>query len=113
MLDNGKVQLPNKIHLNLLDGSGRKRELHFSDRRYPGVAGRVDDFVVPLRAGSTYTLKLRLDQFWSPSTQEFELKLTPGRYEVSAQFQEDRAETRNVIFVWKGKLQSNIVEIAE
>ncbi|MGA2555839.1 MAG: hypothetical protein ABSG04_06140 [Verrucomicrobiota bacterium] len=113
MLANGKVQLPDKIHLNLLDASGRSRELHFADRRYPGVAGRLDDYVVPLRVGSTYTLRLRLDQFWSPGTQEFELKLTPGRYEVSAQFQEDRAETRNLIFVWKGKLQSNSVEIVE
>jgi len=113
MLDNGRVQLPDKIHLNLLDGSGRNRELDFSDRMHPGVAGRLDDYVVPLRAGSTYTLGLRLDQFWSPSTKEFELKLTPGRYEISAQFQEDRAETRNLIFVWKGKLQSNIAEIVE
>jgi hypothetical protein len=113
MLDNGRVQLPEKIHLNLLDGSGRNRELQFSDRRYPGVSGRMDDYVVPLRAGSTYTLSLRLDQFWSPSTQEFEVKLKPGRYEVSALFQEDRAETSKLIFVWKGKLESNPVEIVE
>src|SRR5438128_1978986 len=50
MLDNGRVELPDKIHLNLLDGSGRNRELYFSDRSYPGVSGRMDDYVVPLRS---------------------------------------------------------------
>jgi hypothetical protein len=117
MLANGKVQLPGKIHLNLTDGSGRNRELLFT---YPAVAGRVDVYVVPLRAGSTYTLKLRLDQFWSPSPEEFRLKLKPGRYEVLAQFQGDGAETSNLDMAgmklmdfWKGKLQSNVVVFVE
>jgi len=120
MLANGKVQLPDKIHLQLVDGSGKSRELDFSDKRYPGIAGRVDDYVVPLRAGSIYTLKLRLDQFWSPGTEEFELKLKPGRYEVSARFQGDGATTGNpdmagmkLMNYWKGKLQSNVVVIVE
>ena len=80
---------------------------------FPGISGRVDEYLVPLRAGSTYTLRLRLDQFWSPSTEEFELKLTPGRCEVSTRFQEDRAETRNLVSIWKGKLRSNTMEIFE
>jgi hypothetical protein len=120
MLANGKVQLPGKIHLQIVDGSGRSRELHFSDKRYAAVAGRVDDYVVPLRAGSTYTLKLRLDQFWSPDTQEFALQLKPGRYELSAQFQGGGAEHFNtgmegmkLMNFWKGKLQSNVVVFVE
>lgn len=120
MLANGNVQLPDKIHLSLMDGSGRNRELHFFDKRYPGSAGRMDDYVVPLRAGSTYTLKLRLDQFWSPSPQEFRLKLKPGRYEISAQFQGDGAGTSNadmagmkLMHFWEGNLQSNPVLIVE
>ena len=117
MLANGKVQLPDKIHLGLMDGSGRKRELHFSD---PPVAGRVDAYVVPLRSGSTYTLKLRLAQFWSPGTEEFRLRLKPGRSEMSAQFQGDDVEASNLDMAgmklmnfWKGKLQSNVVVIVE
>jgi len=120
MLANGKVQLPDKIHLSLMDGSGRSRDLHFSDKRYASVSGRVDAYVVPLRAGSTYTLKLRLDQFWLPDTEEFRLKLKPGRYQVSAQFQGVGAETSNpdmagveLMNFWKGKLQSNVVVIVE
>jgi hypothetical protein len=119
MLANGKVQLPDKIHLSLVDGSGKSRELHFSDKRYAAVGGRVDDYVVPLRAGSTYTLKLRLDQFVSADTGD-NVKLKPGRYEVSARFQGDGATTSNLDMAgmksmnfWKGKLQSNVVVIVE
>jgi hypothetical protein len=115
MLANGKVQLPDRIRLKLKDAAGI-RELHFSDKRYPGVAGRVDDYVVPLRAGSTYTLRLTLDQFWSPSTKEFVLELKPGQYQVSAQFEGSGAKTNNIgsegirlMNFWKGKLQSGAV----
>lgn len=115
MLANGKVQLPEKIRLNLADKSGKTRELFFSDKRFAAISGRVDDYVVPLRAGSTYTISLQLDQFWSPDTKEFELRLKPGRYEVSAQFQGDGAEHINtdmqgmkLVTFWKGKLQSNV-----
>lgn len=117
MLANGKVMIPDKIHLNLVDGNGGKRELRLS---LPAVAGRVDNYMVPLRAGSSYTVKLRLDQFWSPTTHEFALRLKPGRYEVSAQFQGKGAETvnsdmrgMNLMNFWKGNLQSNPVLIVE
>lgn len=120
MLANGKTQLPGKIHLQLKDGTGQTRELDFSDRRHPGVAGRVDDYVVPLRSGSSYTLKLRLDQFWSPGTREFDLKLKPGRYRVSARFQGGGAETSNEDMAamkrmnfWIGTLQSNTADLTE
>ena len=59
MLANGKVQLPQNISLNVTDAAGQTRKLKFWDRRYAGVAGRLDDYVVPLPAGSTYMLKLR------------------------------------------------------
>jgi len=120
MLANGGVQLPAKIHLRLVDEAGTIRELDFTDRKHDGVAGRVDDYVVPLRSGSTYTLELRLDQFWSPSTKEFALKLKPGRNEVSAEFQGEGAEYLNsdmggmkLMNFWKGKLRSNIADISE
>jgi hypothetical protein len=116
MLANGQVQLPAKIHLWLVDDGRGVRELDFSDKKHGGVVGRVDDYVVPLRSGSNYTLELRLEQFWSPATKEFELKLKPGRYEVSAEFQGEGAGYLNSntggmqwMNFWKGKLRSNIV----
>jgi hypothetical protein len=116
MLANGKVQLPQNISLNVTDASGKTRQLKFLDRRYPAIAGRVDDYVVPLRAGSSYTLKLSLDQFWSPGTKEFELKFFRGRYQISAQFEGGGAKTGNLdvpgiklINFWLGNVQSNII----
>jgi hypothetical protein len=59
MLANGKVMFPKAIRLTLTDPAGQTRELDFSDRRYPAVAGRVDDFTVALRSGSLYALRCR------------------------------------------------------
>jgi hypothetical protein len=118
MLANGKVQLPEYISLTLTDDGGKTRKLKFFDRRYPGVAGRIDDYVIPLRAGSTYTLNLSLDQFWSPDTKEFELKLFPGKYQITAQFVGGGARTSNpdmsgikLMNFWQGQLQSNTIVV--
>lgn len=118
MLANGKVQLPQRISLNFTDASGRMRGLRFFDKRYPAVAGRLDDYVVPLRAGSVYTLKFKLDQFVSPDNKEFGLKSLPGAYQVVAQFEGSGAQTDNLdmpgirlMNFWKGKLQSNALAI--
>jgi hypothetical protein len=100
------------------DASGKTRNLKFFDQRYPGVAGRVDDYLVPLRVGSSYTLKLSLDQFWSPDTKEFEMKFFPGEYQITAQFEGGGAKTSNLdlpgiklMNFWLGNLQSNIVVV--
>ena len=88
MLANGKVQLPNYISLNLTDGKGKTRLFEFTDKKYSRrVAGRVDDYVVPLRVGSMYTLTLTLDQFSCQETHEFEMKLLPGENRLTAQFE--------------------------
>src|SRR5215831_7120706 len=54
MLGNGKVMFPEAVRLVLTDPAGDTRELQFFDRRYPGIAGRLDDFTVALRAGAAY-----------------------------------------------------------
>jgi hypothetical protein len=116
MLANGRVQLPQNISLNVTNALGKTRKLKFFDRRYPAVAGRADDYIVPLRAGSSYALKLSLDQFWSPDTKEFELKFFPGKNQITAQFEGGGAKTSNLdvpgvslMNFWLGKLQSNII----
>ena len=114
MLANGKTLLPEAIRLILIDSSGKSRELHFSDRRHPGVAGRVDDYIVPLRAGSTHTLKLSLDDYWCPETKEFQIKLKPGDYRIRARLASKGAQHLNadtegikLMHIWKGKLQTD------
>ncbi len=112
-LNGGKSLFPTNIRLNLTDDEEKTRELHFFDTR---VAGRVDDYFVPLRVGSVYTLKLPLSQFWSPSTKEFTLELRPGKYQVSAQFEGGGAKHDSGRFLmnfWEGKLKSNTLKLEQ
>jgi hypothetical protein len=66
MVANGKVMFPEAVRLSLTDPAGTTRDLHFFDRRYPAIVGRVDDFTVALRAGATYEFPVSLDQYVSP-----------------------------------------------
>lgn len=118
MLANGKVQLPERIRLSLTDAGGRTREFRFFDKRYPAVAGRVDDYVVPLRVGSTYLLTFNLDQFWSPDAKDFQLKLSQGKSQLVAHFEGGKAQASNLdtpgmrlMNFWEGKLQSNVLAV--
>jgi hypothetical protein len=115
MLANGKVLLPDAIHLILTDSTGKSKELHFADRRYPGVAGRIDDYAVPLCVGSSYILRLSLDNFWCPEMKEFRLKLKPGQYRVRSEFAGKGAQFVNgdmegikLMNFWQGTLQSDV-----
>jgi hypothetical protein len=117
MLANGKVMFPSSVRLVLTDPSGQTRELQYFDRKYPGVGGRVDDFTVALRVGSVYTIRATLDHYWSPSTKEFGVTLTRGRYRILARFQGEGARTTNLdmpglalMNFWKGTVQSNPLE---
>jgi hypothetical protein len=114
MLANGKVMFPKAIHLTLTDALGKTRELHFSDKKYPAVAGRVDDFIVALRSGSIYVLRVSLDQYWSPATKEYVLTLSDGRYRIAARLEGQGAKSVNLdmqgialMNFWKGTVQSN------
>jgi hypothetical protein len=58
-----------------------------------------------------------MDHYWSPSTKEFSVTLTPGRYRILARFQGEGARTTNLdmpgvalMNFWKGTVQSNPVE---
>lgn len=115
MLANGKVHLPTEIRLILTDSGGETKELLFSDRRYPGVSGRVDDYAVPLRVGSAYTLRLSLANFWCPETREFQLKLKSGEYRIHSELTCKGAQSVNgdmegikLMNFWKGMLQSDV-----
>jgi hypothetical protein len=114
MLANGKVHLPDAVRLILTDPDGQSRELFFSDTR---VAGRVDDYAVPLRAGSAYTLRLRLKDYWCPKSNEFRLALKPGIYGVRAEFTGNGAQHVNsdteglgLMHFWTGKLESDAAQ---
>jgi hypothetical protein len=114
MISNGKVMFPEAVRLFLTDRQGSTRELQYFDRRYSGVAGRVDDFIVALPAGSVYMIRVSMDRYWSPSTKEWGLKLASGRYQIQARFEGQGARSLNLdtpgialLNFWKGTLRSN------
>jgi len=114
MISNGTVMLPEAVRLVLADPQGTTRELEYFDRRYPGIAGRVDDFVVALRAGSSYTIRVSLDHYWSRATKEFGIKLARGHYRIEASLDGQGARHTNLdtpgiglLNFWKGQLRSN------
>jgi hypothetical protein len=109
----GRALFPTNLRLDLTDAAGKSRELHFMG---PNVAGRVDDYVLPLRVGSLYTLKVPFAQFWFPAGKEAVLKLPPGDYRVSARFEGGGAKHPSGEFIlnyWEGNLQSNVVTIKQ
>jgi len=116
MLANGKAMFPVAVRLVLTDPGGATRELQFSDRRYPGVAGRVDDLTVPLKAGAIYSFPISLDQYVTAVEQR--AVLTPGRYRIAARVEGLGANTENVdmkgvalMHFWKGSTESNVLDV--
>jgi hypothetical protein len=118
MLANGRVQLPDAIRLVLTDSAGNSKELHHSDRKYAGIGGRVDDYAVPLRVGSSYSIKLRLDNYWCPATKEFQFDHLAGKYHVRAELIGRGSQNINrgtedlrLLNFWRGELRSEDVEL--
>lgn len=112
MLANGKVMWPDAIRLMLTDPAGQSRELRFSSRN-AGIAGRIDDYIVALRAGSVYTVRVSLEDY----TRNIDTKLTEGRYKIAAQFVGRRATGVNLdmqgvalLNLWTGVVHSNVAE---
>ena len=111
MLANGKKQYPTAIRLLITDGSGKKRELRLMGP--PGVAGRMDDFIVSLPAGSTYGLRVGLKDYWCPDTKEFSIELDDGQYGIAAMYEGKGAQAVNLdmegvrlMDFWTGKVTS-------
>jgi hypothetical protein len=118
MMANGKVQIPDDVHIKFTDAQGRSRVFKFADKRHSGVAGRLDDYVVPLRVGSMYTLKLTLDEFWCRETIEFEIPLLPGKNQLTGWFHGNGARLGNLdmqviklMNFWLGNVESNTLTI--
>jgi hypothetical protein len=114
MLGNGRIQRHEAIRLLVVDWTGDRRVLHYADPDVPGVAGRIDDYAVPLRAGSTHSVALEIRDFWCPATKEHAIVLPPGAYEVRAQFEGAGAQHDGGMPsppYWTGTLESGAVLI--
>ncbi|MEP6903300.1 MAG: hypothetical protein ABJA66_16350 [Actinomycetota bacterium] len=108
ILANGKAQLPDSFSLDITDANGKIRSFEFFDGKYAAIAGRVDDYILPLRAGSIYTLKIGLDKFYSSKENLIGSKLPVGKYQINAHFNGDDTNIiSSEMIIWHGKLQSN------
>ncbi|MFA6243199.1 MAG: hypothetical protein WC655_19840 [Candidatus Hydrogenedentales bacterium] len=110
MLGNGSILIPDAISLILVDSKGESKELLFSD---PFIAGRIDDYIVPLRAGSAYSLRLSLEDYSCAKTNESKISLQAGEYRIHAVLTARGAQTVNsdmegmkVMNFWKGTVSS-------
>ncbi len=111
MLGNGKKQVPMAVRLIFTDSEGKK---HIIRRNEPGVAGRVDPFVVPLPVGSRYSVIFREDLDGSIDP------LPPGRYRVRAEFIGEAVGKKDVgadstgvalLTYWTGTIQSDECQV--
>jgi|ERR1051326_168971 hypothetical protein len=112
-LDNRDISCTFNFKLNVSDPNGATRTYTFRGMSF--VAGRLDPYIVYLRAHTTYTLELGFDQFWSPATNEYQpLALSKGIYKTSLEFEGrapgivnlDQSYISKMTF-WKGKITSN------
>ncbi len=117
-LDSRNIPCTLNFKLNVTDSRSTTRTYEFRGIIY--VFGRIDPYVIYLRAHSTYTLELGVDQFWSPATHEYEaLSFAPGSYKLSLEFEGrapghinlDQPNLAKATF-WKGKLTSNSLSIS-
>jgi hypothetical protein len=116
-LDNRDISCTFNFKLNVTDRDGATRTYTFRGMSY--VAGRLDPYIIYLRAQSTFTLELGVDQFWSPATGDFQpLALSRELYRLSLEFEGSepgpvntgQAYISKMIF-WKGKITSNVLSI--
>jgi len=105
MLGNGKRQVPMAVRFIFTDSEGKK---HIPRRSEPGIAGRVDPFVVPLAAGNRYSI--------SCDVEEWRGLLPAGRYHVRTEFvaeavkkQDVNVDTAGLALMpyWTGTIQSD------
>jgi hypothetical protein len=116
MMANGQVLLPTALFLTITDSQKVGRELSFfspSSTAGPVIrlSGKVDDYVVRLGPGATYTMAVDLSHYWAAATKQFPLRLLTGEHTVVARLvargaQYSKDDTALLKF-WTGTVQSN------
>ena len=108
--------LPTSLDLILTDPAGRARELRYFSppQRYSRMnPGKLDDYILALRSGSTYGFSLHLDEYWCPTTKEFSLRLSTGQHQIQARLNAGAARMSTgdlaLLRFWRGTVQSTPV----
>jgi hypothetical protein len=85
MLDNGREQYVDRIHLLLTSDKGE--QLHLQMAGPAMIMGRADPLVVPLPAGATFTLPIDLRNYIALQEKVWNLSLDPGHYTLTAEYE--------------------------
>ena len=114
MLANGRKQFPTAVVLNIADSDGVRRRFDLIGP--PGVAGRIDPFVLALPVGATFSIPLDLSKYWPSASKEYDYRFKPGNYWIAAEFmgksvseREANLDSKNVSLFpyWEGTATSN------
>ncbi len=110
-LANGKSHHPDALRLFARSKGDKTRTLHYA--AISGVAGRVDPFVGPLPAGSSYTLRCVFNHYADSETGG-RIDLTAKDYRITAELRgkavtETNADVQGLALIpcWQGKARSN------
>jgi hypothetical protein len=113
-LSNGSKQYPNAFVLTIVDPQGKATQ--FDLMLPPGVAGRMDPLILPLPAGSAFSLPVDLGKYWAAQSKEFEYKFERGAYSIEARLtgkavskQETNLDVKGIALMpyWTGTVTSN------
>jgi len=112
MLANGQKQYATAIQL-LWTEDVRDGGIILFRKSPAGVAGRMDDLIVPLPVGASYSLSASFKDFWCPAPKRLKLEPRRGRYDVAAVFKGSPAKSLNadtqglgLMTFWSGKVTS-------
>jgi len=103
MLGNG-AQLWDKVDLRLFDAAGAEIPVSLG-WRVPGVAGRIYPLNLPLRAGSSYVLKIRSQDYFVNEGD----KIGRGKYSMTCTFKGTHREPSDLPPVWEEDVTSKSV----
>jgi hypothetical protein len=111
-----KKYLPGSIRVAVRRDGSPERLLDHVDPTTPGVAGRVDPWLVPLPPGASYTIVLPARHFVSPGEHVPEDFARSARLQVSLRtFEiEPNVDTQGLQFVkpWIGTLRSGWINVS-
>jgi len=116
LLANGHLQEPDAVRLDVTDAKGKS--MTFDLCEIGAIAGRVDDYVVPLRHGSTFCFRVSSRHYLSLQSMGTIAELPAGHYTLTAHFEGKGAQLAHqngdlagiaLMNFWKGGLDSNAV----
>ena len=114
-LANGKSHHPDALRFLAVSKGKKARTLIYA--ALPGVAGRVDPYVVPLPAGSSYTLRCKFEKYAdSESGERIDLTAKDYRFAaelVGAPITDTPMDVQGLALVpcWRGKVLSNEIHL--